>query len=137
MAPSPPNVAGFSLWARDGKGARVEALILKVARGETRLSVHDRFRFSVTLHTDDIAVLFCLRALCRWAQPSRGLGPGGREIGYGGTKADEWKAAAHRATFRFTEESFMKRFTEKAAELLPGRWQQVSESPNDPATKQR
>jgi hypothetical protein len=101
------------------------------------LSVHDRFRFSVTCHTDDLAVLFCLRALCRWAQPSRGLGRGGREVGYGGTKEKEWQAADHKVAFRFTQETFLKRFLAKAEELLRGRWRMVSEDPNDPATKQR
>ena len=101
------------------------------------MGVHDKFRFSITIHTDDDAVLYCLRALCRWAQHPRGLGPGGREVGYGGTKTAEWTAAAHTVTFRFTDEKFRKKFTDKANELLPRRWQVVSSSGADPAIKQR
>ena len=101
------------------------------------MSVHNRFRFSITCHTDDLAVLFCLRALSRWAQPSRGLGRGGREVGYGGTKDSDWRGAAHNATFRFTDDRFRKLFITKARELLPERWKMVSENQDDPATRQR
>jgi hypothetical protein len=80
-----------------------------------------------------------LRALCRWAQLPGGLGKGGREIGYGGTKEKEWKLAGHKATFRFTEGRFLERFEQKANEVLrPDLWKKVGDSrDNDPATKQR
>ena|ERR1700733_1432507 len=98
---------------------------------------HDKFRFSVACHTDDLAVLYCLRALARWAQPGRRLGSGSREIGYGGTKDADWKASGHEVKFRFTEPRFRERFLKRANDLLPNHWQQGSTSDEDPATKQR
>jgi len=100
-------------------------------------NTHLRFRYSVECHTDDLAVLYCLRALSRWAERGPKLGRGGREIGYGGTKDKEWEASNHRATFRFTNPTFRQQFIDKALELLPDKWRQGDSSDDNPAVKQR
>lgn len=93
---------------------------------------HAKFHFSVKCHTDDLAVLSCLRALNRWAQKD-----GNREIGYGGTADKDWQLSNHTVTFRFTSPAFRQSFIQKAEELLLGRWTTISTSDNDPAAPQR
>jgi len=58
---------------------------------------HADYRFSVTLHTDDRAVVNCLRALSQISQLT-----GNGRIPWGGTKDADWERDAHEVFFRFT-----------------------------------
>jgi hypothetical protein len=89
---------------------------------------HTRYRYSVTCHTIEAGVLFCLRGLCEWA--AQGQHP---NIARGGTTKDDWEAAGGKATFRFTDPSARKRFLDEAARLLATRWTVVGQSDHDPA----
>src|SRR5438093_4532787 len=94
---------------------------------------YERYRFSVTCHTDDLAVAYCLRALCHFA--SDGVKS---QIGWGGTKEREWRAAGNQITLRFTSSVRRDGFLREAARLLPANtWREVSRSDNDPARRQR
>ena len=93
---------------------------------------HQRFHYSVTCHTDDEAVLFCLRALCQFAEEHPK-----RQIGWGGTKTPEWRDRHGELTIRFTKPDFRTRFLREAERLLPGKWRLVRQSDNDPAHPQR
>jgi hypothetical protein len=96
-------------------------------------SHYERYRFSVTCRTDDLAVVFCLRALCQFA--SDDVLP---QIGWGGTKESEWRAARNQITLRFTSAKSRDRFVGEATRLLPaGSWREVRSSDSDPARRQR
>lgn len=96
-------------------------------------SDYERCRFSITCHTDDIAVVHCLRALCECA--ADGVRP---QIGWGGTKASEWRAAGNRITLRFATPESRKRFVDSALRLLPsGSWSEIARNDADPARRQR
>ena len=47
---------------------------------------HLRYRFSVTIHTDDLAIAGCLRALAKFSQKQ-----GNKNIPWGGTNDKVWK----------------------------------------------
>jgi hypothetical protein len=94
---------------------------------------YERYHFSVTCQTDDLAVVYCLRALCQFAADD--VKP---QIGWGGTKADEWQADGNRITLRFTSAKSRDHFVSEATRLLPaGSWREMSRSDNDPARRQR
>src|SRR4051794_3384392 len=93
---------------------------------------YERYHFSATCETLDPAVLFCLRALCQWAE--QWVKP---QIGWGGTGQKEWKASSGRFTVRFTDAAYRQSFLFKADELLKGRWSLVATKDDDPATRQR
>jgi hypothetical protein len=93
---------------------------------------YQRYRFSLTCRTDDLAVLYRLRALCQWAEEWRKP-----QIGWGGTTERSWETSGHCATFRFTQASHRDKFVTAAAELLAGRWEKIGESDEDPASRQR
>ena len=94
---------------------------------------YERCRFSITCHTNDLAVVHCLRAICEFA--AEGIRP---QIGGGGTKASEWRAADNQITLRFASPDSRQRFFETANRLLSsGSWVEVSLSDSDPARRQR
>ncbi len=93
---------------------------------------HRDFHYSVTIQTDDLALLGCLRALSQHAQST-----GNARIPWGGTKRQDWERDAHRATFQFTSTTFRADFLRHARRLLPEKmWRVTAESDNDPATPQ-
>jgi hypothetical protein len=93
---------------------------------------HNKFHFSVTCETDDRPVLFCLRALCQYAEEHPK-----QQIGWGGTGSADWKKAGGRFTLRFTAASHRDLFLAEAERLLGGRWKKVAVSDSDPASPQR
>lgn len=89
---------------------------------------YSRYRFSVTCHTNDLGVMFCLRGLAEWAEEGRFP-----NIGRGGTTKDAWEKSGGKSTFRFTDPAYRQRFLRKASELLATRWAVVEQSDDDPA----
>ena len=97
------------------------------------MTVHSDHRFSVTVHSDDLAVIGCLRALAKFAQAT-----GNNNIPWGNTKDTDWKAANNRVTFRFTSASYRKNFLDQAGRLLlKDSWTTENQSDNDPAQPAR
>jgi hypothetical protein len=93
---------------------------------------HANYKFSVTLASDDLAVVNCLRALAQYSQRS-----GNNRIPWGGTKDQDWKRAGHKVTFHFTTPEFRAGFVAEAQRLLPEKiWSVAGESNNDPAHPQ-
>jgi len=93
---------------------------------------HQLYRFSVTIHSDDLALVGCLRALSQHAQAT-----GNPRIPWGGTKREDWQRDKHKVTFRFSSQTYREDFLKQVERLLPsGLWQKVAESDNDPATPQ-
>ncbi len=93
---------------------------------------HADYRFSVTIHADDRAVVNCLRALSQISQLE-----GNVRIPWGGTKDADWERDGHEVTFRFTSAAFCHEFIDVAGRVLrPGLWREVRRSDSDPATPQ-
>ena len=93
---------------------------------------HLTFRFSITCHTPDLAVVHCLRALCEWAETNPK-----RQIAWGGTGKEEWRDSGNKITLRFTNHKNRENFQTKAVELLADRFTTISVSDNDPARPRR
>jgi hypothetical protein len=93
---------------------------------------YGKCHFSITCHTDDRAVLFCLRALCQYCEQHPK-----RQIGWGGTESKDWKAAGGRFTLRFTSPSYRDDFVREAERLFQGRWRAIRSDDRDPAVPQR
>lgn len=94
--------------------------------------IHADYRFSVTLHSDDRAVVNCLRALSQISQLE-----GNVRIPWGGTKDSDWERDQHEVTFRFTSGVYRQGFVEVANRVLrDGLWREVRRSDCDPATSQ-
>jgi hypothetical protein len=92
-------------------------------------NTHEEFHFSITIHTDDLAVLGCLRSLSQHAQAT-----GNARIPWGGTKRGDWQRANHHATFHFSSNDYREEFLRQAQRLLPGElWRVVRPSDDDPA----
>lgn len=93
---------------------------------------HEDYRFSVTIHTDDRAVVNCLRALSQVSQLE-----GNVRIPWGGTKDGVWERDRHEVTFRFTSPAYRQGFVEEIGRVLrPDLWREIRSSDSDPATPQ-
>ena len=96
------------------------------------MTTHGDHHYSITVRTDDLAILHCLRALADYAQQT-----GNKRIAWGGTKEADWAAAGHQVTFHLSSPDYRSTFLAQAIRLLPGDlWEEVSEDDNDPATPQ-
>jgi len=90
---------------------------------------HYKYKYSITIHTDDLAVVNCLRALSAYSQKT-----GNNRITWGNTKDSDWKRDNHRVTFRFTFSEYREGFMSEVIRLLPKElWQEYARSNNDPA----
>jgi len=93
---------------------------------------HTDYHYSVTLHTDDRAVVNCRRALSQISQQQ-----GNVRIPWGGTKDVAWEKDGHQVTFRFTSASYRQGFLDLALKVLrPGLFQEVSQNDSDPVSSQ-
>ena len=96
------------------------------------MSNHSAYHYSVTVHTDDLALLGCLRALSQNAQAT-----GNPRIPWGGTKREDWEANKHRATFHFSGTPYRDNFLHEARRLLPAQlWRIEAQDDADPAIPQ-
>ena len=93
---------------------------------------HAAYKFSITIKSDDLAVVNCLRSLSQFSQQS-----GNNRIPWGGTKDLDWKRDDHMVTFHFTTPQYRLGFVAEARRLLPEKlWSVVRESDRDPARPQ-
>jgi hypothetical protein len=77
------------------------------------MSNHQSYKFSVTIHTDDHAIVGCLRALAKFSQKE-----GSNNIPWGGTKDKDWVRDGHRVTFRFSATHYRAGFLAQVKRLL-------------------
>ena len=54
------------------------------------------YRFTVTIHSDDLAVIYCLRALADFYQKT-----GNTRTTWGGTKKKDWASNGNRVSSKF------------------------------------
>jgi hypothetical protein len=96
------------------------------------MTPHSDFRFSITVTTDDLAVVYALRALSDFSQAT-----GNSRITWGGTKDDDWMSAGKQVTFRFSKSNYRDNFVATANRLLlSGSWRETARNDNDPASPQ-
>ena len=93
--------------------------------------MHASYRFSVTLKSDDLAVIHCLRALSEHCTKR-----GNVRIPWGGTKEEDWERKDHQVTFHFSSLGYRKDFIEQSQRLLADHWQLIGTNDNDPARPQ-
>jgi len=90
---------------------------------------HKDYKFSITIHSDDLAVVNCLRALSQYSQKT-----GNNRITWGNTKEADWKRDDNCITFRFTLPNYRQGFLSELERLLPvNLWKESSRSDNNPA----
>ncbi|MFZ5450705.1 MAG: hypothetical protein ACOZF2_02350 [Thermodesulfobacteriota bacterium] len=93
------------------------------------MSEHHNYKYSVTIQTDDLAVVYCLRSLSEYSQKTKN-----KRISWGNTKDKDWEKANHCVTFRFTSKEYRERFLTEVKRLLPDNlWLESGSSDNDPA----
>lgn len=85
-----------------------------------------RYRYSITVETQDDAVLFCLRALWQYAE-RHPLPPSGREM----LTTGEWRLGEGQVTFRFSNPYNRGDFLGEATRLLAGKWTRMATSDDD------
>jgi hypothetical protein len=85
-----------------------------------------QFRYSITVETQDDAVLFCLRALWQYAERE----PETTSVGF--TSTGEWRSRDGQATFRFSNPYNRPDFLGEATRLLAGKWIRLGASDDDP-----
>lgn len=96
------------------------------------MSKHYLFHYSVTIASDDLALVGCLRGLSQHCQPT--INP---RIPWGGTKKSDWLRDGRQVTFRFTSATYLSDFLQEVERLLPrDRWRMVRQSDDDPAQPQ-
>ena len=66
---------------------------------------HSTYRFSIAVHSTDLAVVNCLRSLSQFSQET-----GNNRIPWGGTKDTDWRRANCKVTFRFTTPAYRDAF---------------------------
>ena len=94
------------------------------------MSEHHKYKYSITIQTNDLAVVNCLRALSQYSQKT-----GNNRITWGNTKDSDWKRANHCVAFRFTSPEYRVGFLSEVKRLLPKDiWKEFARSDNDPAT---
>lgn len=92
---------------------------------------HRDYKFSITVHSEDLAIINCLRALSQFSQKN-----GNNRIPWGGTKDTDWKQDNQQVTFRFTSNYYREGFKSEVLRLLPkGSCSFIKENDNDPAQK--
>lgn len=97
------------------------------------MSDHELHRFSVTIRSDDLAVVGCLRSLSQFSQKN-----GNNRIPWGGTKDADWRRDGKQVTFRFSSPAYRQGFLDEAERLLPtDLWSVVGTGDDDPASPQR
>jgi hypothetical protein len=97
------------------------------------MTTHLDHRFSITIHTDDLAVVNCLRALSKYSQRT-----GNNNIPWGGTKDRDWERSRHELTFHFSDPAYREGFVSEVKRLLPGDlWRETERDDSDPATPVR
>jgi hypothetical protein len=96
------------------------------------MSQHEDYHYSITIKTDDEAVLHCLRALSQYSQKS-----GNVRIPWGGTKREDWMVNNQEVTFHFSRPEYRKEFQEQVERLFTSvLYKVVKKNDKDPAKPQ-
>lgn len=88
---------------------------------------HAQFPFSLTVETQDRAVLFCLRGLCANVEQDADWATALAEA-----SVDAWTKAEGCVTFRFSAPRHRSAFLGDATRLLAGKWMRVALHDDEP-----
>jgi hypothetical protein len=90
---------------------------------------HHKYKYSITVQTNDLAVVNCLRSLSQYSQKT-----GNNRITWGNTKDSDWIKTNHCVTFRFSSSEYREGFVSEITRLLPkALWKEYGRNDNDPA----
>ncbi len=93
---------------------------------------HADYIHSITVKTDDLAVVHCLRCLAQYSQRS-----GNNRMQWADTSDQHWNRDGHAVTFRFTTAGYREAFLTEARRLLPdGTFEVVGKRGDDAAASQ-
>ena len=96
------------------------------------MTTHKDYKFSVTIHSDDLALVHCFRGLTMHCQATHNA-----RIPWGGTKRSDWVRDGHQVTFHFSSKYYREALLKEAERLFPqDLWKKMRESDNDPAKPQ-
>src|SRR5581483_11878150 len=95
------------------------------------MSQHRDYKYSVTIHSDDLALVCAMRGLSLHCQET-----GNARIAWGGTKRGDWQRDGHKVTFHFNSTRYRDNFISEATRLFPTGWEKTVQSDKDPATPQ-
>ncbi len=97
------------------------------------MTTHSDYHYSITMHTTDLAILYCLRALADYAQKT-----GNTRIAWGGTSKEDWKRNNQSVKFHFSQPKYRDNFVEEAIRILPeNSWHKLKQDDNDPAVPKK
>ena len=97
------------------------------------MTTHADHKFSITISSDDLAVVNCLRSLSKFSQKT-----GNNNIPWGGTKDRDWERDGHKVTFHFSSREYREGFLSVVELLLPRHlWREIDRSDNNPAVPAR
>lgn len=85
------------------------------------------YHFSVTIHTDSLAILYCLRGLSMYAQKK-----GNVYKPWGRASKSQWQDHNRIVKFYFTSKQFRDDFEASSNDILAGRWTKISDHDADP-----
>lgn len=92
---------------------------------------HKDYIFSVTIHSEDLALVSAMRGLAWYCQFD-----GNKQISWGNIKEKDWMKAGKQATFHFTRQNYRDNFILRANELFrDGLWKITEQSNNNPAKR--
>ena len=93
-------------------------------------TTHRDHHYSITVHTVDLAILYCLRALADYAQKT-----GNNKIPSGGTTKECWERNNKNVKFHFSNPEYREGFVAEAFRVLPKNlWSKTKQNDDDPAT---
>ena len=87
----------------------------------------DRFRFSVTVLSDDLPVIAAMCGLAWFCQPEIC-----RQTAVFRTTEDDWKRDSHHVTFHYTSEGNRQSFITESKRSFLGSWEITNQKSNDP-----
>ena len=97
------------------------------------MTTHSDHKFSITMFSNDLAVVNCLRSLSKFSQKT-----GNNNIPWGGTKDKDWERDGHKVTFHFSSREYREYFVSVVERLLPRPlWEEINRSDNNPAVPVR
>lgn len=77
-------------------------------------TAHADHKFSITVQSDDLAVINCLRALSKYSQKT-----GNNNIPWGRTKDLDWEKKGHEVTFHFSDPRYREASFWKQRDYYP------------------
>jgi hypothetical protein len=94
------------------------------------MTEHEKYHYSITVQTTDLAVLHCLRGLVQFSEETSK-----KMIAWGNTGEPDWRNNNNCVTFHFSQPAFRETFIYESNRLLPNMWTEKSRRNDDPARR--